>query len=252
MNLLENGVSLQAPTKFDEHANAPKKVYLGDDTWKFAFPNGDQFNVRHGLTLQSIQHLGSNRTIRNFTWSQTTERPDQDASLSTIEVVKREIRYLHARLADRSWQKRTWSKQLACWSEPEPEQRSFYFDNETFTFKFVDARDGMVHIVLPGGIQRAITPEGITSEYVNGRLDRISNGGLVRVLSWNRAIVVSLNDSVQNRVWKRTTDGVWISDQGDRRFGQIIFMLNGAFGFKGEETTTVIDMAGQEHVVNNA
>lgn len=251
VNLLEDGVSIQAPTEFDEHANAPKKVYLGDDTWKFVFPNGDQLKVRHGLTLQSIQHLGNNRTIRNFNWSRNTERPDEEASLSTIEVVKREIRYLHARVADGSWQKKTWSKQLGCWSEPEREERSFYFDNETFTFKFVDASDGMVHIILPGGIQRAITPEGITSEYVNGRLERISNSGLVRVLSWNRAIVVSLNDGVQNKFWKLTADGVWTSDQGDRRFGQIIFKLNGAFGFKGEDTTTFIDMSGREHVVNN-
>ncbi len=248
MNLFDEGVSIKAPSKFDKDENAPRKTYLGDDTWKLLFGNGDQLKISHGLVVQSIQSFANKRTIRHFTWSKkTNSTADDEVRLSELEVTKGECRYHHKRLADGSWQKRTWKKELRGWSEPEPEERSFEFDNETFAYKFVDASDGIAHIIYPGGIEKAVTPQGITSEYVNGCIERITNGEVVRAVSWTPTGIRSLTDGVQKKVWTRTGDRIWTSNKGDKRIGDIVFKLDGAFGFRDEDKTTFIDMNGREY-----
>lgn len=251
VNLFDDGVSIEAPSNFDKDGSAPRKTYMGDGTWKLDFPHGDQLKVSHGLVIQSIQSFGNKKTIRIFTWSKkadTSSHGNEDEFLlSAIEVVKGQYRYHHTRQADGSWKKRTWNKELHCWSEAEPEERSFDFDNKTFSYKFVDASDGIAHIILPGGIEKAITPEGIINEYKNGRLERISKSELVRELKWNGKAIKSLRDDVQQKTWVQTADSVWTSDKGDKRNGDLIFTLNGAFGFREKNKTTFIDMNGCEY-----
>lgn len=249
LNLFEDGVSIQAPSKFDKDENAPSKTYMGDDTWKLLFPNGDQLKIAHGLVVQSIQSLANKRTIRHFTWSGQAD--SDEVHLTELEVRKGEYRYHHKRLADGTWQKKTWKKELGRWSEPEAEDRSFDFDNETYAYKFVDGADGIIHIIWPGGIEKAVTPEGITSEYVNGCISRITNGENERVVAWSGKGIRSLKDSVQKKVWTQTAEDVWTSDKGDKRLGGIIFKLDGSFGFRGQETSIIIDLNGREYVESN-
>lgn len=216
-----------------------------DGSRELTCPNKDLVKTAKNGTISEISYADG--STRKFTWetNPNSKGDDDKYNLTAVQVSRDGKNYFHTRQENGSWQSQTYEN--GAWSAAKPATLSFEVNNKTREYSYVDSSDGIKHIRQAGGAEKEISRDGVSLEYKNGNLVRVSKGDSAREFDWKDGKVVAIKDGVQGKNWKQTSAGVWESDKGDKRHGAATISPTGEIAFKKGDKSSVIKMDGEEY-----